>query len=339
MSPDPNPATHRAPRSADSGPAARPRRPARPDPAQPVTRRPAGARPAGGDRGRLADAITEGARLTNRDRQVLALLADHRVMTAEQLGRFVYPNIHRARHRLHLLTTRRVLARFRRLTPDAGSLPYIYTLGQLGAAIHAAAHGRPLLKPSDIADRIIRLQQSASLNHRLGVVDFFTRLHAAAARIPGAELTEWWPEHRIAAACGDLIRPDGYGEWVEPRLGTEVVRTGFFYEHDTGTEKLATLIDKIDRYSALSTTDIAWPMLFELPNPAREHNLHRLIKARYGPRGPATLIATTHAGYLVEPANPAGPIWWSPATSGHRRQLSTLDQNTTVPTIGGGPTR
>jgi hypothetical protein len=268
----------------------------------------------------LASAIAEGARLTARDHHVIELLGTHKTMTAEQLARFIYPNIDRARHRLHQLADRGVLARFRRFTPEAGSVPFIYMLGDLGAAIHAATHGEPLPKPNEVTERIVRLQHSRALHHHLGVVDFFTRLHAAAQRSPDTELIEWFNEYQAAAKCGDTLHPDGYGEWTEHnRLTT------FFYEHDTGTEQLATLITKIDRYVAVAVADVARPVLFEVPNLTRERNLHRLIRTRYGPRGPAALVATTQRGYLIEPADPAGPIWWPAATDGHRRRLSSLD--------------
>ena len=276
---------------------------------------------------RLASAITEGARLTARDHHVIELLGTHKTMTAEQFARFVYPNIDRARHRLHQLASRGVLARFRRFTPEAGSLPFVYILGDLGAAIHAATHGEPLPKPSEVIERIVRLQHSAALRHHLGVVDFFTRLHAAAKRNPDTELVEWFNQYQAAAKCGDILHPDGYGAWVEHER-----RTTFFYEHDTGTEQLATLMTKIDRYAAVAVADVARPVLFELPSSAREKNLHRLIRARYGPRGPASLIATTHSGYLVEPANPAGPIWWLATTTGQRQRLSTIGPTATAGT-------
>lgn len=190
---------------------------------------------------RPATAIAEGDRLTARDHQVISLLAEHKVMTADQLARVAFPSDTRARQRLLQLTRRAVLARFRHHRRP-GSLPWNYTLGLLGATVHAAATGAPLPRPAEITNRVLRLHYSPSLAHLLGANDFFTRLIGDARTTGRGELTVWWPEPTAARACGGLVRPDGYGEWAE---GGGAV--GFFYEHDTGSETLGALVGKVDR--------------------------------------------------------------------------------------------
>jgi hypothetical protein len=269
---------------------------------------------------KLADAVTESRRLTERDHQVLTLLGAHRAMTAAQLARVAFLSPDRARHRTYELARCGMLARFRRYRRP-GSAPWIYTLGLLGAAVLAAQHGEPLPKPADILNRVLRLHHAPGLDHTLGVNDFFTRLAAAARVTPGCALSQWWPESTTATALGGLLRPDGYGEWTEH--GNTL---GFFAEHDRGTETLGTLLSKIDKYAELAAAGVSRPVLIELPSAAREANLHTVIHRRHGPTGPpATLIATTHTTHPDATTNPAGPVWWptTPAEATARRYRLT----------------
>jgi hypothetical protein len=272
---------------------------------------------------KLADAIAESRRLTERDYQVLTLLRSHRAMTAAQLARMVFPSPGRARGRLFELTAAGVLARFRRYRRP-GSAPWIYTLGLLGAAVLAAQRGDPLPKPADIVARVLRLYHAPGLDHTLGVNDFFSRLAAAGRVTPGCALSEWWPESTTAAALGGLLRPDGYGEWTEH--GDTL---GFFAEHDRGTETVGTLLGKIDKYAELAAAGVSRPVLVELPSAAREANLHTAIHRRHGlAAAPGALIATTHTDHPGAADNPAGPIWWPtrqpPTTPGRRHRLTAL---------------
>jgi len=95
-----------------------------------------GGRVAGSDRHarRLADLA---ARLTERDRQLCRLLAEHRVFTSHQLAELAFGHLDTAEDRLRTLTTLGLLDRFRPRR-DTGSAPYHYVLGPLGAAVLAA---------------------------------------------------------------------------------------------------------------------------------------------------------------------------------------------------------
>jgi hypothetical protein len=248
----------------------------------------------------------------------------------------LFPTAHRARQRLAQLATRGVLARFRHYQP-LGSRPWTYTLGLVGTAVRAVATGEPLPTPADITARILRLSHSPSLAHLIGVNEFFTRLHAAARTMPGAALTTWWPETTTAAACGGIVRPDGYGSWTQPAhsphwTDTETTQPAsqptepptndptsdqdptrdpavieFFYEHDTGTENLNILLGKIDKYEQLAAGGVRRTVLIELPTLARETNLHSAIRRRYGDTGPNRVpVATTHA---TVPATPPPAAW------------------------------
>lgn len=93
--------------------------------------------------GSVADAIAAGRALTDRDRELIALLADHRVLTTDQIARLFYGHDNTARKRLVRLTERGILARFRTCVRP-GSQTWRYTLGALGAMIHTASHGDTL---------------------------------------------------------------------------------------------------------------------------------------------------------------------------------------------------
>lgn len=264
--------------------------------------------------------------LTPRDRRVLALLVEHRVAIAEQIARVEFPNAHRARSRLPKLAEAGYLARWRPYQRP-GSAPMIYTVGQRGAVEIAAATDAPMPRSSDTAEKVLRLQHSPKLGHLLGVVEFFTLLHAAAGALPGAALAEWWSEESIAPDCHGIVRPDGFGRWVEhtPHGPAEVE---WLYEHDRGTEKIDTLIGELDKYARLMTEHprIDYPVLIELPNRIREANLHQRLgrrKPRAGRR--YVVVATTNTDYIRGAGhNPAGPVWWLAGTDRTRHRLINL---------------
>ncbi|GAA5168954.1 hypothetical protein GCM10023321_63770 [Pseudonocardia eucalypti] len=290
-------------------------------------------------RGSLTKVITEAGRLTDRDHAVINLLADHRVMTTDQLARVEFSNVSMrfARRRLQQLAERDVLARFRTFHRP-GSLPWRYCLGPVGALLHAARTDTTFPRANDIAARVTRLQSSSKLDHRLGVAEFYSRLHAGARRTPGAALTAWWSETRAATECGHLLRPDGYLEWAHHQPNAKPAIVGCFYEHDRGTEVLDTLLDKIDAYARLTAAgirkhavrtanSISRPVLVELPSVERETNFHQAIDRRHGSVGPSgVMMLTTHSELVRGDVGPAGPIWWL-AASKQRLQLTDLINN------------
>jgi hypothetical protein len=106
-------------------------------------------------------------------------------------------------------------------------------------------------------------------------------------------LADWEPETDLGR-----VRPDGAGTIHD---GNRVI--AFWFEHDTGTEPLATLVRKIDRYVDGQTFMTPRPLLFQLPNPTRQHNLHNAI-------APMRLGFTVATTITDSKANPAGPVWW-----------------------------
>ncbi|MBE1533252.1 replication-relaxation family protein [Actinomadura algeriensis] len=254
-----------------------------------------------------ADTIAELAyRLTARDRDLLALVWEHRVLTTGQLTAVFFPSPERARQRLNRLHTFQALQRFRPWTP-VGSMPWHWVLGRTGAHVLAIGQGQTLTEFGYRPDTALAFSVSARLGHQVGVNDFFTRLHAhARARSDGTVLAEWWSERRCAAQWGDLARPDAFGRWIQPRTAhDEAPRTlDFFLEHDTGTETLARVTRKLGGYADLAeATGTTTPVLFWLPSATREANLRRLLGT------PEVPVATAVQSPATDLDGPVGRVW------------------------------
>ena len=81
--------------------------------------------------------LTASAHLTDRDRHLVRMVAEHRVLTTDQLCALGFDNIITARHRLGVLVKIGVLRRFRPRR-EVGSAPWHYLLGPVGAALLGA---------------------------------------------------------------------------------------------------------------------------------------------------------------------------------------------------------
>jgi hypothetical protein len=247
--------------------------------------------------GRVADEV---ARLTSRDRRLLDLLAQHQTLTTEQITALAFTSERRARLRLLQLHQRQVLDRFRHLVRP-GSQQWRWTLGPVGAAVAAATAGQPTPRPNVVRAATARLATSPRLHHLLAVNQFFCALAAHARHHPDTALLRWWPERRAAHATGGLVHPDGAGLWVA--AGHQVP---FWLELDRGSEPHSRLLTKLRTgYRRLaSITDLAWPVLFWLPNRTREANLHKLLH-----RSENTYVVVATAAGDTAGAHPAGPVW------------------------------
>lgn len=149
-----------------------------------------------------ADMLTHTRGLTARDAEVIQYLARHRVLTALQLARLVFGSYSHARSRLAVLHERGVLARFRRdIWP--GSQPWRYTLGPVGAVVHAAATGAALPRPGRATETVLRLAHSAHTEHRLGVNDFFATLAGHAQQHDDCTLSLDPPLGLCVVVCRD----------------------------------------------------------------------------------------------------------------------------------------
>jgi Replication-relaxation len=274
-------------------------------------------------------------RLTARDRWLLRMLHEHRVLTTPQITQLAFGTTRAATMRMLTLHRFRAVDRFRPLIP-VGSAPLHFVLGEAGAQVLAAEDA---LTPAQLGyrrDRALATALSPQLAHTTGVNGFFTALAACARRGHG-ELSCWWPERRCAALWGDLARPDGYGRWREPAHGG-VAEADFFLEYDTGSEDLPRLVAKLAGYRMLAArTGIVTPVLFWLPSPRREAALRtRLTDDSSGGMIPAVPVATATPA-LTSPEGPAGAVWLPAGRAGPRRRLAQLGAAWPIPAPASPP--
>jgi hypothetical protein len=230
------------------------------------------------------------SQLTERDRILLGWLYDHGVLTTFHIAEALFPSLDFCERRLRTLYQLRLIARFRPQRADGGSYPYHYVIDQLGAEVIAASRDeRPPRRDHARLERR-RWTASRTLDHRLGVNQFFTDLAGYARTRPGAQLRHWLPESAcqrsgtftlpddpaLIRAYQPRVRPDGFGLWIED--GRQVP---FFLEYDTGAEQLSILAAKIVGYHDLFTTiHRSWPILFWLHSAARERNCRHISPDR-----------------------------------------------------------
>ncbi len=216
-----------------------------------------------------------------------ALLVEHRTLTTNQLAAVLFDSASTARARLYRL---RQLGWVDRFTPvRAGQRRQTHWVaGLLAARYHAVQHATPAPTPRTWRDRVEAIAASTHLGHTVGANQVFIDLLAHTRTHPHTRLARWWGPARTAAAVGQRVHPDGHGVWTE-RLAPEDGRgwerqVGFWLEYDTGTEPLARLVAKLDPYTRLRRTGGPdYPILFHLPTPAREANLHdRLTHPEHG---------------------------------------------------------
>ena len=210
-------------------------------------------------------------RLTERDRQLCRLLAEHRVLTSHQLTQLAFNHLDTAEDRLRTLTGLGVLDRFRPRR-DTGSAPYHYVLGPLGAAMLAAEQG------VTVADLGYRRATALAVAHyrRLPEIVPSTGSSPPWPAMPAttrtAELACWLSQRRCHDIWGRLIQPHGFGRWRDH--GTMVE---FFLEYDHGEERFSDLIAALAGYDALDQAipQLAIIVLLWITTTQREAEVHR----------------------------------------------------------------
>lgn len=258
-------------------------------------------------------------RLTDRDRWLIHMIFEHRVLHAGQVSALAFPSANSARQRLRELHHWSLLDRFR---PRAGqgSAAQHYVLGPAGAAVLAAEHGVEPTRLGYRGDRAMRIAHSPRLAHTVGRNGWFLSLATrAGSGRPGEVLSVWWSEERCARFFGDVVRPDGYGRWHDPAAG----ELEFFLEYDRGTETTDTVARKLDGYARLAAaTGIATPVLVWLPSTGREPQVRTsLARARASLEQPEAVPVATAAATLLDPDNPAAcpaDEVWLPMTTTSR---------------------
>jgi hypothetical protein len=292
-----------------------------------------GGRRAGGARLGEPDGVVW-SRLAERDRTVLALVAEHQVLTTWQLLALVFPSAARAQRRLRELADLGMLFRTQPHRAQGGSAPFHYLLAYRGAQLLAAQCGASSPRPAAHAERIVRTLESPTLRHLLGVNQFFADLAGYGRGLgkdrnalpEGEGLVSWHSETWIRKYYRPPIRPDGYGLWTQH--GTSL---GFFLEYDTGTEPLGRVADKLDDYTGryLDTArQLTGMVLFWVATHRREQGLRKALEAKHCP----VPIATASRDH-DHPDGPAGEIWSVLTTEAHsHRRVRLADL---APVIGG----
>lgn len=186
-------------------------------------------------------------RLSERDLQILGLVAEHRYLTTYQVQQFCF--VDHQTSTTGARVTRRVLARLKRdglLQPlerqvggiRAGSEGTIWALAPAGARIiHGDSKRRRFTEPSD-----------RFLGHQLAVADVHVLL-AQHRRIEAIEDIEVEVE---PASWRRYQGPSGEPRWLQPDLSAQLTTSDFvdryFIEVDLGSETLPTLIRKCEQY-------------------------------------------------------------------------------------------
>ncbi|WP_274521164.1 replication-relaxation family protein [Nocardia seriolae] len=252
--------------------------------------------------------------MLDRDRRLLALLAEHKVLTTDQIASLEFTSIRRAQDRLAKLREMGMLFAFRESLYGGGTSQTRHALGYSGARLIAAQHAERPPSPAAYALSLERLACSPTLKHRLGINGFFAALgaHRNPARYPDAVavvgLTQWWSERQCAdqfwtsALDPAPIHPDGYGCWEQDGRAVR-----FFLEYDTGTETLATVATKLADYQDFPT-DKFGILLFSLHSYRRETGLRTALSRTLGQGDPGLVIATSTRDF-TDRNGPAGPLW------------------------------
>ncbi|MCP2337486.1 replication-relaxation family protein [Actinomadura rupiterrae] len=261
------------------------------------------------------------ARITSRDRYVLRMVWEHRVLTAPQITELAFESDGTARKRLLRLHDMGVVERFQPNRPvGSGSAPFHYVLGETGAAILAAEDGVEFAAFGYRRASVLSIAYSQRLAHTLGVNGFFTSLVHTSRHAHASSLAAWWHERSCAKLWGRHVRPDAYARWIQDSDTLD-----FFLEYDTGTETLDKVARKLNGYADLArATGITTPVLFWLQGPRREANLRARLTTH--PAAHDLPIATACRSALIHPEDeaPAGRVWFPLGTGAPRVRLAAL---------------
>ncbi|KAA5825429.1 hypothetical protein F1721_32855 [Saccharopolyspora hirsuta] len=248
-------------------------------------------------------------RLTARDKWIIRMVHEHRVLTAAQITACAFPSFRSGRQRLRELFQWSVLDRFQPAI-SLGAAPMHYVLGPAGASVLAAEHGLDVKDLGYRRDRTIGISHHQRLAHTVGVNEWFTTLITRARHHTSNALRAWWSETRCAQHFGDLVRPDAYGRWHTHHREIE-----FFLEFDLGTETTTRVAHKLHGYHQLAAaTGIITPLLVWLPTARREATTRRALTTTWRELdAPHQVPVLTAAADLLNPhtehPSPADTVW------------------------------
>lgn len=255
-------------------------------------------------------------RLTSRDAELLRLLAEHRMLTSKQIARILFPRERTARERIATMRSFGLIETFR---PPCvlGTSPLHCTLTAKALRLvvgddDAAASRHRVTRAGTLGAVAMALR--ADLAHLRGTNEVFSQLAARARQNAGCDLEVWRSEWSCVRLFGGQVRPDGFGRWRDGEAWCD-----FFLEYDTGTETQERLLAKLVGYADLAfAADVTCPVLFWLPNSAREENLHHHLDVQRT----EVPVATTYGDPTK--TDPAGPIWRLAGSIRERLPLAAL---------------
>jgi len=234
--------------------------------------------------------------LTDRDRNLVRLVARHRVLTTPQLARLFFDSHKRASARLNELLALRVVERFRPHRDAWGAHPWHWVLGPLGAGLLAAERDDDPDKASRRwrGERVLAYATGQRLAHLVGTNEVFVSLAEHDRRTDGARMVEWLTEVEGAQWSRGIVRPDGLGVWEEGGQSVE-----FFLEYDRGTETLGRLVRKLRDYEKFESERGAssW-VLFMFESERREQGARDALAGATVPVATAAVMRPHDAVWL-----------------------------------------
>jgi hypothetical protein len=252
-----------------------------------------------------------------RDLLLLRLLEAHQVLSTLQIHTLLFPSLRVCQKRLARLRTLGLVASFHRRDHAGRRQPANWVLGPAGMRRQAIANGEPVPTDRTTRARRDRIVASPTLNHRLGVNQFFVDLIAHARTRTDVELVRWWPEERATTLLRPVV-PDGHGAW---QVGDQV--WAWFVEYDTGSMDLDRLVNRMAAYDqAARAKKRYWPVLWWLHSPVRERNLHRELAGRSG------LCPIATAARTPDGPGPGGRVWRLAGATEQRFELHQLGDAT-----------
>lgn len=276
-----------------------------------------------------SNVLSQLERLTETDHLVLRLLAEHEVMSTEQLAVFCFRPGRPADavYRLRYLAARALLVQF----PHPGTHPpgttphdrppggqptaalprwrsnqrWAWSLGQGGAYWAGVEHVLNRDRWIDAWSRSFVPAQRPHVRRRLAFNDFFASLYYHSREHDTGGLDQWWGPARCADVGGGKVTPDAHGRWRHAG-----VTLPFWLYSDYHRDPFRTLITTVERHRQIHHASAdSHLILVVMLSDSRERSLHRRwteIAGSNGARLP--LVATTTYGKLRE--WPTGSIWW-----------------------------
>ncbi|MCO1577102.1 replication-relaxation family protein [Crossiella sp. SN42] len=150
--------------------------------------------------------------ITDRDRRVLALLAEHFTFTTSQLALLAgFGSVITAQHRLAMLHKRDVLHRDRPFRSGGGSYEWHWMLGPVGARLIAEQHRVAPIRPAKVSARWRKLFHGWRWAELSAQHAWFCTLVADGT---AGDLVVWRSAWRVSRTW--QATTDGYGRWRYP---------------------------------------------------------------------------------------------------------------------------